>query len=93
VSGVVYTGERFLEMPIPVGATGEWYAVRIEARHPREAWKAVIEAVPLPEREACAAYLRARWAVLVTRERLAKEGGKKNQAGDEAMAVLGKRYG
>jgi hypothetical protein len=91
--GVIYTGQHFLtDIPIPEGASGEWFAVRIADRLPRDRWKGALGEVPEAVREVAAQWLRERWRVLVNRERL-ETVGKRSDAGDAVMAELARRYG
>lgn len=91
--GVTYTGQHFLtDIPIPEGASGEWFAVRIEQRLPRDRWKDALGEVPEAVREGAAQWLRERWRVLANRERL-ETVGKRSDAGDAVMAELARRYG
>lgn len=93
--GIAYTEHTFLGMPVPESASPEWFGVRIEARgQPRtaELWRSLIAQVPDERREDVKTYLRARWKVLEDRQRR-ETVGKRNEAGDAAMAALKQRYG
>lgn len=55
-------------------------------------WKTHIDAAPEELRECLREYMRQRWRALKERERI-ETVGKRTEAGDRAMAELGKRYG